>query len=139
LRPLAAIVCVLIFATPTASAQDVGRLADTLAKDVCAANGAETTLQDNIATVGATPSEIVDALNVIVADTSACAPLRDAARKLAGSVALRRSPTAEDRAAAASGKIVADTLAEAERRVATMKFEVGPPPPRLTRGRSPDP
>jgi hypothetical protein len=136
LRPLAAIVCVLICAAPTASAQ-AARLSDNLARNVCSAIGAETTLQDNIAEAKAAPSEIIDALNVIVADTSACAPLRDAARKLAGSLALRRSPTEQDRATAASGKIIADTLAEAERRLATMTFEVGPPPPKLTRGRDP--
>ena len=46
----------------------------------------------------------------------------------------------QDEIAAASARaIVAATLAEADRRVANMKFVIGPPPRNMTKGRNPAP
>lgn len=45
----------------------------------------------------------------------------------------------EEAAAASASAIVAASLAEADRRLATMKFETGPPPRNMTKGRTPSP
>ena len=129
--------CVLTFATPSASAQRDNLTGKLTAGVVCTVPGAEATLRYNISKAAAAPSDIASALNAIVGDPTACGPMRDAASKLAASITLRTSADAKDRAPAASSKIIADALAEAERRAANMKFEVGPPPAKVTRGRNP--
>ena len=49
---------------------------------------------------------------------------------------LPQAPTAAaTEISAASGAIINATLAEADRRAASLKFEVGPPPRNVTRGR----
>lgn len=45
----------------------------------------------------------------------------------------------EEAAAASASAIVAASLAEADRRLATMKFVTGPPPRNMTKGRTPSP
>ncbi len=138
LRALFAItVGILTLASPVASAQTADGLTAQIAKDAaCTSPDARTRLQDNIAKAGAAQADLLAALNAIAADAAACAPVRAAATELA--IALAPAPVVApgDSITAASNLVVADTLAEAERRASNMKFEVGPPPPRLTRGRS---
>lgn len=128
---------ILTLASPVASAQIADSLTAQIAKDAaCTSPEARTRLQDNIAKAGAAPAELLAALNAIAADTAACAPVRAAATELAITLAPAPVVAPDDIITAASNMVVADTLAEAERRASNMKFEVGPPPPRLTRGRS---
>ena len=125
----------LTLASSAASAQTADSLAAQIAKDAaCNSPEARTGLQDNIAKAGAAPADILAALNAIAADAAACAPVRAAATELGAELAAVVAP--DDSIAVASNLVVADALAEAERRATNMKFEVGPPPPRLTRGRS---
>jgi hypothetical protein len=50
------------------------------------------------------------------------------------------APIGPDEIAAASARgVVAATLAEANRRVANLKFVIGPPPRNMTKGRNPAP
>lgn len=92
-------------------------------------------LEFNIKKLGA-PSEAIGAtLKVIAADEARCAPLRQAATELALLYSAQPAPTAEDLADAAARKAVEQTLAEADRNAASLKFEVDPPPPRLTKER----
>jgi len=138
LRTLAAITAgLLTFAAPVASAQAADGLAAKLAKDVaCVAPGASAGLQANVAKAAAAPADVLAALYAIAADTAACAPVRSAATELAVSLTPAPLRPPGDPITAASNTVIANTLAEAERRASNMKFEVGPPPPRLTRGRS---
>ena len=46
---------------------------------------------------------------------------------------------AEEQASASARQAVAQTLAEADRNAASLKFEVGPPPRNMTKGRGADP
>lgn len=135
LRPLAAVVLMLTFATPQTFAQEVERLSAVLVKDVsCGSTDALDGLNANIAASGASSPDVQIALGVIAADAAVCPAIRDAAR---GFVLSPPPSPAGGHAASASSAVIADALAEAERRAANMKFEVGPPPPRLTRGRNP--
>lgn len=137
LRPLAVMICMLTFAAPEAFAQDGERLSAALVEDVsCGSTDALDGLNAKIAASGASSIDIQAALGAIAADTAVCSAIRDAAK---GFVASATPALTGSRAAAASSAIIADALAEAERRAANMKFEVGPPPPRLTRGRNPGP
>jgi hypothetical protein len=121
------------FAAPIAWAQS-DRLSAVLVKDVaCAEQDAIGGLQRNIAAAGASSVESRAALGVIAADTTICPAIREAAEDLSNAILSMAAPPS----AAASSAVVADALAEAERRASNLKFEVGPPPPRLTRGRNP--
>jgi hypothetical protein len=118
-------------AAPVAFAQSATSLAETLSGDApCAAQDARTALKINVGKSGAAAADIAVALRAIAIDTDVCAQVRDAAGELMAAMAL----PPERRAAAVPSRAIADTQAEAERRAASMKFEVGPPPPRLTGG-----
>jgi len=122
---------ILAVTTPAASAQSAGSLAATLSKNApCEAPDARAALQHSVEETDAAAVDVLAALSVIAADTGACAPLRDAAQEIAGALA----PPAAKQIPAVASTLVADTQAEAERRASMMKFEVGPPPPRLTGG-----
>jgi hypothetical protein len=79
------------------------------------------------------PVLVLDALTALAADTAICQPARTAAVAL---IAERAAPSSEVNEADAARAVVDATLAEAELRAASMKFEVGPPPLNLSRGRS---
>ncbi len=140
-RPLRLVVVaagVMLVAAP-ALGQGAKTLAADLRKDVPCSSGAMSALEAAITRSEAPTADIAAALDTVAADPDACQPLHDAAIGLAIS---RAGPavgddTSDDRIAAASRSIVAQTLAEAERRAANLKFEVGPPPPNLTKGRNP--
>lgn len=78
---------------------------------------------------------VLDALTLLGADPGVCEPLRDAAR---AEMDVRTSAIAGDKVNVeiAARAAVDATLAEAERRAASMKFEVGPPPLNLSRGKT---
>ncbi len=122
---------------PTAQAQDAGELAQRLGSDVrCQETRSIGDLSANVAEQGGDdPVLLAEALALLGADEDVCDPIRAAARSLAADLAVTTvNPDAQVRDAARAA--VDATLAEAERRAASLKFEVGPPPLNLARGRS---
>ncbi|OYW43586.1 MAG: hypothetical protein B7Z38_00855 [Rhodobacterales bacterium 12-64-8] len=120
---------------PTAHAQDAAALADVLTADVrCQDTRTITDLSANVSESGGTDQAmLLEALTLIGADEAACIQVREAARSLAADLAPSVNPEAGVKIAARA--VVDATLAEADRRSASMKFEVGPPPLNLSRGR----
>lgn len=150
MRLVAALSGLLIAAAP-AVAQDAGALISDLRKGVpCQASGARAAMEGNIAkATAATPAQLDAALIEISANTSICTALREAATEIgkarAGSMAASAaspaaaSPDVPQGLSPASREAVAAALAEAERNVANLKFEVGPPPPIAAKGRNSGP
>ncbi len=135
LRPVA-LTAALAVAAPHALAQDADIVGQLTANVRCISLSAKEDLEYNIKKLGTTGGEVIGAaLNVIAADLQRCEPLRQAATELAGVYVVAPQPTAEDMAAAAAKAMVKDTLAEADAKAANMKFEVGPPPRNMTKGR----
>jgi hypothetical protein len=125
----------LLAVTPTAFAQDAASLAKTLGQGVrCLDDRASGDLSEAVARVGnVDPVVVLDALTALSVDTATCQPVRTAAVALITErTALSNEVNVQDAARA----VVDATLAEAELRAASMKFEVGPPPLNLSRGRS---
>lgn len=120
---------------PAAHAQDAAALAKSLGADVrCQETRAVADLSANVAESGGTDQTmLLEALTLIGADEAACTQVRDAARSLAADLTASVNPEAGVKVAARA--VVDATLAEADRRSASMKFEVGPPPLNLSRGR----
>jgi hypothetical protein len=128
----------LVFTASQAFGQAVDGLAAQLAKGAaCASPDASDGLLTAVAKTAAPAADILAALEVIAGDANACEPVRSAAKELAVSLAGSVPAAAEFQTAVASIPAIAETQAEAERRAASLKFEVGPPPANLTRGRSP--
>lgn len=125
----------LLASTPAAHAQDAAGLARTIGQGVrCLDDRASADLADAVTRVENLDAVLVlDALNVLATDTATCQPLRTAAVAL---IAERSAPGGEVNEADAARAVVDATLAEAELRASSMKFEVGPPPLNLSRGRS---
>jgi hypothetical protein len=120
---------------PAAQAQEINELANTLTEGVrCDEANALTDLSANLAKVPSAAAEMVTgALTALAADEATCDPVRVAALSLVAD-----SGTLADTGANApdpARALVEATLAEADRRAAAMKFEVGPPPLNLSRGR----
>lgn len=127
----------LLAITPAAFAQDAAGLAKTMGEGVrCLEDRAFGDLSETLTRIGpADPVVVLDALALLGADAEICEPLRLAAQTLAA----ERSATdlgGEVNVTDAARAAVDATLAEADRRAASMKFEVGPPPLNLSRGRS---
>lgn len=120
---------------PAAQAQDVDELTTKLIDGLrCEDASALTDLSANLAKVPSAAAEMVTAaLSAIAADEATCEPVRVAAQSLVAD----RGTLADSVASApdAARALVEATLAEADRRAAAMKFEVGPPPLNLSRGR----
>jgi hypothetical protein len=146
---LAAIAGVLTLAAPEAAGQVAGGLAPEFARDLaCASPDASIGLLAAVARTTAPSADILAALGAIAEDAAACEPIRNAAKELAISLAasVPAAPTVpvvpavsavpEASSAAASSSVVAEIRADPER-ATSLKFEVGPPPPNLTRGRGP--
>lgn len=151
MRHVIAMSGLLIVATP-AFAQDASTLVSDLRKGVpCQAAGARPAMETNIGkATSATPAQLDAALTEISANTSICTPLRDAATEIgkaragaAAGVAAGSASTASlsvpQGLSPASRDAVAAALAEAERNVANLRFEVGPPPPIAAKGRNSGP
>lgn len=124
---------------PAISAQE-NNVDGLLTEDVrCFGSNAKDDLGYNIKKLGVTDEVIGAALNRVAADTELCAPMREAAAELAGVYVVTPPPTEEELVAEAARKALAQTLAEADRRVGALAFEVGPPPRNMTRNRTPAP
>lgn len=102
----------------------------------CFGANAKEDLGYNIKKLGMPNDVIGAALNRVAADETRCAPMREAATELAGALIVVPPPTEEELAVQSSRQVVAQTLAEADRRVGTLKFEAGPPPRNMTRDRA---
>jgi hypothetical protein len=109
---LSGIVCMLTFILPMAVAQDgEGSSVSQLKRTTC------------VSRTSAPTSDVHVKIDAAAGDSAICLPGRDAA------TALLNDPLAGSRA------VVAEVLAEAERRAANLRFEVGAPPPRFTQDR----
>ena len=141
-RPLrvvaaAAAICWLAPAAYAQEADIVGPLTDGVR---CSGPSAKEDLGFNIKKLGnATAEALGAALNKVAEDAARCLPLREAARELAANYVVVPVLTAEEQASASARQAVAQTLAEADRNAASLKFEVGPPPRNMTKGRGADP
>jgi hypothetical protein len=136
---LVALTALLSAYAPFALAQDAelpGILTDGVR---CLGVNAKDDLGLNVRKLEATPEAITAALNQVAADETRCAPVREAAAELAASYILASTPSEEELAERFAKAIVAQTLAEADSKAATMKFDVGPPPRNMTSGRADGP
>jgi hypothetical protein len=130
---LAVLATLLTFA-PHAAAQEPD-LSVVLTDGVRCTASARNDIVYNIKKSAAVPGDIGAALNLIAADQARCSPVREAATALAaGYVAAAPAPAPEERQDEQNRAIVAQTLAEADRQAAQLRFEVGPPPRNMTRG-----
>lgn len=126
---------VLLIPAPYAVAQDPD-LSLALAGNVRCSVSAKDDIAYNIKKLTAAPEAIAAALNLIAADQARCSPVREAATALAaGYVPAAPAQTPEQQQAAQTQAILAQTLAEADKQAAQLKFEVGPPPRNMTSGR----
>jgi hypothetical protein len=149
---VAALLCLAAFACPATalaqtatspSGQDNGRL-DTLARTLaepvsCSGANVRDALSERIKKTGAAPADVGVALAIISASSDLCAPVRNAASSLIADETAQHAAAAEAAALAPVGpspaSLIADANLEAQIRAASMKFEGGPPPRNLTRGR----
>ncbi len=136
MRVLFLITAGLILASP-ALAQGAGDLGKTLVKGASCASAAnaKADLGSNVTAAKAASEDVIASLGEIASDASICQPLRDAARDKATELSANAAAQHDDEVTAASRAVVDAALAEAEQRVANLKFEVGPPPRNLTRAR----
>ncbi len=118
-----------------AQTREVVDLAATLAEGArCDAADSASDLSANIAKVQPGAAEmVIDALTALGSGNAVCEPVRMAALSLAAGMQAPADPDADVRDAARA--LVDATLAEADRRAASLKFEVGPPPLNLSRVR----
>ncbi len=120
---------------PVAFAQDAD-LAGPLTEGVrCFGSNAKEDFVFNIKKLEATDNVIGTALNGIAADEARCAPMREAARELAATYMIIPEPKPEETAVNSARSLVEKTLAEADRKAGSLKFDVGPPPRHMTKGR----
>src|SRR5689334_6711723 len=130
----------LLLSAPAALAQTPAP-ADALANGVaCTVPAATTGLNANVQAAiqggQGTSDAMSQRLNQISSDGSVCQAVRDAAKDLASAYAPPSEAAELDEPAKASSAIFADAMAEARRRAANLKFELGPPPRHLTKGRN---
>lgn len=121
---------------PIVSAQDADIVGPLTEGVRCSSTGAKEDLGLNITKLGKTDDVIGAALNSVAADQTRCEPIRAAAAELAATYIAFAPPTEEELAAEAARQKLAQTLAEADQRVGTLKFEMGPPPRNMTRERA---
>jgi hypothetical protein len=131
---------------PVASAQPTGLIAQLKAGIVCGESSASDRLMRNANGSGADLNDILMALDEISIDPKACPQIKDAASALALKLDQDDNRPQSDSAVANVFDDAADTvavadlrlqqiLAEADKRAASMRFEVGPPPRKMTRNR----
>jgi hypothetical protein len=150
---IAATVSFIFIAASPAIAQEAGSLVSDLRKGVpCQASSARAAMEANIGKATAAAADVDKALTEISANTSICDALRDAASEIgksrAGAIAgvgagaeasSSPSPAVPEGLSPSSRDAVAAALAEAERNISNLKFEVGPPPPIAAKGRNSGP
>ena len=119
---------------PIASGQEPELVTRLKAGLKCAEPDAGNQLLRNADDSAADLNAILMALDEISIDTAVCAQINDAASALA--LELSDSNPGQDAAEAeAAAERMKQILAEADQRAASIRFEVGPPPPNLTRSR----
>jgi hypothetical protein len=111
----------------------------------CNAGNPRDILEERGRKSGASPADIGAAMAIISSSGSVCDPVRAAASSLSADLAAQRmaalppepeNPTdAASRAALAARASQANEALEAEARAASTRFDLGPPPRNLTRGR----
>ena len=119
---------------PIAAGQDVNLVARLKAGVACAEPDAGSQLLRNAGASAAGLTDLLMALDSISIDDAACVPIRDAASALATELS-DANPGLDPAEATASVERMEQALAEADKRAAAMRFEVGPPPRNLTRSR----
>ena len=146
---VAAIVSLILIAAAPSIAQEASTLVSDLRRGVpCQPSAARSAMEANIGKVTAAAADVDKALSEISANTSICNSLRDAAAEIgqaraggnAGVAASSSpSPSLPEGLSPTSRDAVAAALAEAERKINNLKFEVGPPPPIAAKGRNSGP
>lgn len=137
-RPLCFVVLTtaLIGSAPAAIAQE-GDIAGPLTEGVsCSGSSARNDLELNIQKLEAANEAVGAALSRVAGDATRCAPVREAANELAAVYLVATPPDVQEPAALSAGSVVEQTLAEADRNAASLKFEVGPPPRNMTKARN---
>lgn len=136
-RPVRAVVLTIMLAGSSgqAIAQDTDILAPLADGVRCLGANAREDLELNIKKLSVTTDTIALALGVVANDEARCQPIRDAANELVAVYSLATPAPVEEPAAATAGRLIDETLADADRKAASLKFEVGPPPRNMTKGR----
>jgi hypothetical protein len=120
---------------PIASGQEPALVTRLKAGLTCAEPDAGNQLLRNADDSAADLSALLVALDEISNDTAVCAQINEAAFGLA--LELSDSNPGQDAVEAkAAAERMKQILAEADQRAASSRFEVGPPPPNLTRSRT---
>jgi len=120
---------------PAAFAQDVDLVGPLTEGVRCFGSNAKEDLVFNVKKLEAADDVIGAALNAIAADEARCAPMREAARELAATYMIIPEPKPEETAVNSARSLVEKTLAEADQKAGSLKFDVGPPPRHMTKGR----
>lgn len=120
---------------PAAFAQEVDVVGPLTEGVRCSEANVKEDLLFNVKRLEATDDVIGAAVNAIAADEARCAPLREAAAELAATYVVIPEPTPEETAVTSARELVEKTLAEADQKAGSLKFEVGPPPRHMTKGR----
>ncbi|MEQ1780356.1 MAG: hypothetical protein ABMA14_03290 [Hyphomonadaceae bacterium] len=120
---------------PIAAGQDEDLIAELKAGVSCVEPDAGSQLLRNADASAASLTDLLMALDSISIDDAACVPIRDAASGLALELS-DANPGLDPAEATASIERMEQALAEADKRAAAMRFEVGPPPRNLTRSRA---
>jgi hypothetical protein len=132
---LVALPTVLNVFAPHAAAQEADIIGPLTNAVRCIGPNAREDLDFNMKKLGAPSETVVAALRIVAADEARCAPLREAAAELVLVYTAQPVPTTADLEAASARQSVEQTLAEADRKAASLKFTVNPPPPRMTKER----
>lgn len=120
---------------PAAFAQDVDLVGPLTEGVRCFGSNAKEDLVFNVKKLEAADDVIGAALNAVAADEARCAPMREAARELAATYMIIPEPKPEETAVNSARSLVEKTLAEADQKAGSLKFDVGPPPRHMTKGR----
>jgi hypothetical protein len=126
----------LSHAAGVAVAQEEPQLAEHLTAGLqCAYADPEPRLETNIANSGAGPLELLSALTSIFNDYRTCDAIKSAVGVKLGELSGNDEVLKHQEIVLARQRMES-ALREADQSAATMRFVVGPPPPRLTRNRS---
>jgi hypothetical protein len=118
-------------------------LADGLSANLdCEGVGTMDAMRERLEKSTASSGDLGAALSRLADPAGGCPGVQAAATRLQYDLASRASQAAERAVSALetprtdSAKLVADAMAEADARAASLRFETRPPPPRLTRNRT---
>lgn len=109
----------------------------------CSGAGPGDVLEDRAKKSGAAPADLGVALALISSNSDLCPPIRTAASALAGEYSTQQAQALADaqkaKADEAARAVLSADEIEAQVAAASTKFEIGPPPRNLTRGRAAGP